>query len=122
MQQQIQGLTGQLQQFQQVLQQAAQEKQCKIVETQGKYAIAKMQEDAESERAAADREVKLAVAALSAKIERMALFLEERARLGTEAHEMGMAAADAQHEKDLSARQSLTTLAGANGNSAPMEE
>lgn len=43
-------------------------------------------------------EVKLSVAELGAKMDRLALFLEERARVGAEAHQMGMAAAQAGHE------------------------
>ncbi len=111
MQQQIQQLTAQLQQAQQILQQASQEKQVQIVQQQGKFAIAKMQEDAETQRAGADREVKLAVAELGAKVTRMQLFLEERARLGTQIHDMALAAADAAHEKDMATRESLTALA-----------
>jgi len=47
-------------------------------------AVTAMKEDAENSRAAADREVKLAVAELGAKVDRLALFMEERKRLGVE--------------------------------------
>ncbi len=70
-----------------------------------------MQEDAESQRAAADRETKITVAELGAKIDRMALFLEERARIGTQQHDMAMASADAAHEKQMAARATLESLA-----------
>lgn len=109
--QQVQQLSAELQQAKQILQQAAMEKHVKVVDQQGKFAIAKLQEDAESQRAAADRETKLAVAELGAKVDRMTLFLEERARVGTQQHEMAIAAADASHEKDLAARASLQSLA-----------
>lgn len=46
-------------------------------------------------------ETKLAVAEESAKVERMGLFLEERARLGVQQHETSMAAADAGHEERM---------------------
>jgi hypothetical protein len=75
-------LQAENQQLKSVLQQAATEKQSKVVEIQGKYAIAQMQEQHEDQRAAMDREVKLAVAELGAKFERMQLFIEERERLG----------------------------------------
>jgi hypothetical protein len=45
-----------------------------------------------SEQKAADNETKLAVAELGATVERLALFLEERARVGVQAHDIGMAA------------------------------
>jgi len=41
-----------------------------------------------------DNETKLAVAELGAKIERLSLFLEERTRLGVQAHDVGLASAD----------------------------
>src|SRR4030095_8259538 len=59
----------------------------KQIEQDGKYKTAEMQEQYESDRAAADREVKLAVAELGAKIDRLTLFYEERARLGLETAE-----------------------------------
>lgn len=113
--QHIQELTG-------ILQRAAQEKQAKVVENQGKFAIAQMQEQAESQRAALDRETKLAVAELGAKVDRLTLFLEERARVGAQQHEMGLAAADAAHEKDLATRDTLQALAQpAAGGAGPIE-
>jgi hypothetical protein len=75
-------LQAENQQLKSVLQQAATEKQSKVVEIQGKYAIAQMQEQHEDQRAAMDREVKLAVAELGAKVDRMQLFIEERERVG----------------------------------------
>ncbi len=58
-----------------------------------------------SQDKAADREVKLAVAELGAKVDRMSLFLDERARLGTQAHEARMAAADAGQEQLMSGQE-----------------
>jgi hypothetical protein len=75
-------LQAENQQLKGVLQQASTEKQSKVVEIQGKYAIAQMQEQHEDQRAAMDREVKLAVAELGAKVDRMQLFIEERERVG----------------------------------------
>jgi hypothetical protein len=62
-----------------------------------KIAIAAADHDAK----AADREVKLAVAELSAKVKDLSLFMEERARLGVHEHEAAMAAAGAGHEADM---------------------
>jgi hypothetical protein len=45
-----------------------------------------------------DREVKLAVAELGAKVDRIALFLDERARLGAQAHETGITAMNQLHD------------------------
>ncbi len=73
-------------QAQQEIQALQQQIAAKTTEQQGKLAIVQLQEQAESQRAAADREVKLAVATLNAKVEtlsnEMAVFLEERKRLG----------------------------------------
>lgn len=110
--QHIQELTG-------ILQRAAQEKQAKVVETQGKFAIAQMQEAADTARNREDNETKLAVAELGAKVERMLLFMEERARLGVQQHEMGLAAADAQHEHEMANRAALMQVAqSGNGDSS----
>lgn len=97
----VQSLQQQLQQAHGMLQQAEQEKQAKIVEQQGKLQIATIQEQADTQRNQANNETKLAVAELSAKVERLSLFLEERARLGTQQHEAAMASADAAHELRL---------------------
>jgi len=72
--------------------------QNKQVDAQVKLQTTQMQEQAANERAALDREVKLAVAELGAKIERMSLFLEERARLGAQSHEAAMAGDEYDHE------------------------
>lgn len=55
----------------------------------------------QAEKTEADNETKIAVAELSAKVDRLALFMEERARLGIHAHEGAMAASDAAHEADM---------------------
>ncbi len=55
----------------------------------------------EAAKTQADNETKLAVAELGAKVDRLALFLEERARLGVQGHEVGMAAVDQQHQREM---------------------
>jgi len=84
-------LLAENQQLKQILQRASQEKQAKVVEQQGKFAIVQFQEEAATERADKDREAKLAVAALSAKFETfqsgMTLLADEIARIGSQQHE-----------------------------------
>lgn len=101
--QQLAQAQAQIQQMQQMLQQAGMQIQTKQIEQQGKLKQTALSEQAETDRtklklavsssdAAQDREVKLAVAELGAKVDRLALFLEERARVGAQAHDVGMAA------------------------------
>lgn len=59
----------------------------------------------------ADNETKLAVAELGAKVDRLALFLEERARLGVQLHEASQAAHDRAHEAALAAMDHAHSLA-----------
>lgn len=75
-------MKAQVDQLMGLLQQAAQDKEAKVVETQGKFAIEKMKVEATSEDKAADREVKLAVATISAKTDRVALMLDESKLVG----------------------------------------
>jgi hypothetical protein len=98
----VAALQGQVQHLTQLLQQAAQAAQGKAGELQSKQSIALLQEQGDSQRAREANETKLAVAALSAKYETlqqaMALFAEERARLGAQAHERASDAIAAAHE------------------------
>ncbi len=65
-----------------------------LAEIQSRETIALAQLEAKR----ADNETKLAVAELGAKVERLALFLEERARLGVQDHETRMAGDRMAHE------------------------
>jgi hypothetical protein len=98
----VAALQAQVQQLTQALQQAQQAVQAKSLELQSKQQIAVLQEQGESQRAHEANETKLAVAALSAKYETlqnaMRLFAEERARVGTQAHERASDAIAAAHE------------------------
>lgn len=92
-------------QYQQVHQAATLMKQAldaKVLENQGKFQIEKMKESHEDVRAAEDRETKITVAELGAKVDRLELFYEERARIGAQAHDTAKAAADAAHEQLMS--------------------
>jgi hypothetical protein len=90
-------LLGENQHLKSLLQQAAQEKEAKVVEQQGKFQIEKYKTDATSQDKAADREVKLVVAELMAKVDRMALLLEASAKIGVRLDEHHAAAADRHH-------------------------
>ncbi len=85
---------GQIQQLTQKVQQLEQEKAAKIAtvqaQTEGKLAVTQLQTTATSQDKAADREVKLVVAELGAKVDRMALLLEASDKIGVRL--------DAQHE------------------------
>jgi hypothetical protein len=77
----------------------------KQIEQQGKLAITKMQEDAETQRSRDANETKITVAALGSKVESltnlMQLFMEERARLGGQASDAMQAALDRSHEGQM---------------------
>jgi hypothetical protein len=73
---------GQIDHLTQLLQQAAQDRQAKVVEQQGKFSIEQMKVEATSADKAADREVKLAVAAMQSKIDQQALMMEESRLVG----------------------------------------
>ncbi len=103
-QQQVQMLTKQMQQMQADADKNRATLAGKQIDAQTKLQTTAMQERAESERAAADREVKLAVAELGAKVDRMVLFMEERERLGVQAHEREQAALDRGHESGMAAQ------------------
>lgn len=118
---QAQQLAGENQQLKQELQQASFLLNSKKMEIDSKERITQWQIASDDRNKALDREVKLAVAELSAKVDRMALFLEERARLGDQsqqeadrAHEVGMAAMQHGHAKELGAQaaQSDSALSG----------
>lgn len=88
---QIQQLTQQLQQLGFVI-------QTKQIEGQAKLQIARENNAATSFDKAADREVKLAIAELAAKFERMQLFLDERGRVGVQVHDAQEARLERTHD------------------------
>lgn len=92
MQQQIQKLVEQLKT------RVAEKRAEKQEEMKGKLAIERMKIDATGQNAAADRETRLAIAELTAKVDRIQLFMDERARLGIQGHDAVMAAAQNAHD------------------------
>ncbi len=108
--QQIQMLTEQMKAMQEVADKNKAMLMGKQIDAQTKRETTAVQEHAESERAAMDREVKLAVAELGAKIERMSLFMEERARVGSEQHEADQANQDRAHEAAMGSQEHAQNL------------
>jgi len=99
-------LQAQLGAAQQQLQQLGMEVQTGIAKERAKGEIdlrkTTVQEQAEDERNRRDNETKLAVAELGAKMDRLSLFLEERARLGVQDHEARESELDRGHDAALS--------------------
>lgn len=91
-------LTAENQALKQQLAEAAKVIETKQVEGAMKHATAQMQEQYETLRAAMERETKLAVAEIQSKAKDLALFYEERARVGIQDHEATEAAKDRAHE------------------------
>lgn len=102
----VMAMQQQMQQMEQKLQQAGQIIQTEQVKAQNQKELKGMEIDFKREemsfadkKLAVESETKLAVAQLGAKIDRLALFLEERARVGSQAHEQQMGAASAGHDE-----------------------
>lgn len=102
MQQRLQAAEGVIQAAKQELESKQQEFAVKErlvqLEVESKERVATLDRETKLEIAAADRETKLAVAELAAKVDRLELFLEERARLGVQEHQVALASAKAAHE------------------------
>lgn len=101
----VMAMQQQIQQLEQQLQQAAKAIETDQIKNAGQKELKAMELDFKrfelgfkEHELHVESEVKLAVAELGAKIERLALFLEERARVGAQAHEVAMAASGAGHE------------------------
>jgi hypothetical protein len=99
---QLEGAKHQMQEMGQALQQLTMEKHAKVLDLQSREKIAQMEIDSKERIAAADRETKLAVAEEGAKVERMELFLEERARLGVQGADAAATVAEHTHEAAMS--------------------
>ncbi len=104
-------LMAENQQLKQQLQQAGMVIHTKQVEGQNKIAVTQIQEQAETQRDQAANETKIAVAELGAKVDRLALFLEERARLGVQQNDNQQAAMDRAHDVGLAGMQGQQSAA-----------
>lgn len=122
---QMMAMQGEVQRLTGLLQQAEQEKQAKIVEQQGKFATAKMQEDAETARDHEANQVKVFIAGINDKLERLtaALTLNDAERVRV--HEHQEAVRERAHQAATQARdhafQRVQTQAG-QANDAEMAE
>lgn len=94
LQQENKALKAQMQQMGQMLETDG-------LKTQSQERIAAQKDQTTLEKARMDNEVKLAVAEIGAKMERMQLFLKERARVGMQQHDSALAASDAGHEEHM---------------------
>jgi hypothetical protein len=106
----------QIQQLTSELQKASEPGAVERVKQEGQQAIKAAELDFQREKMQADNETKIAVAELGAKVDRLALFLEERARVGVEmaaetarAHDVGMKAMDQAHAADQQQQSAAAT-------------
>jgi hypothetical protein len=97
---QMQQLQQRLQDAEKLLQHAAQELQSDSAKYQTELRRTQMEIESKERIAALDRETKITVAELGAKVDRMSLFLEERARIGSQQHEAAMSVMDQQHQAE----------------------
>jgi hypothetical protein len=95
---QMQQLQQRLADAEKLLQHASQEIQSDNAKYQTELRRTQMELESRERIAALDRETKITVAELGAKVDRMALFLEERARVGAQQHEAALTMMDQQHE------------------------
>ncbi len=121
--QQVQDLQTQLQQTQAQLQEAMKPTAVEEVRQKGAADIKRMELDFQDKKLAIESEVKIAVAELGAKVDRLTLFLEERARVGVQAHDATQAEHDRAHEVGMAALQHGHALAaGAQGSDLAMQQ
>lgn len=98
LQQQLQQKDQQLQQIEGIARAQQQELESKRLEQETKKQIALASNASSEAIARMNNETKLAVSALGAQVERLTLFLEERARLGVQAHERTGQVLDLAHD------------------------
>lgn len=99
---QLEGAKHQIEEMGQALQQLTMEKHARVLEIQSKEKIAAAEIAAKERIAAADRETKITVAELGAKVDRMQLFLDERARIGLQDVDAAQTTAEHDHEAAMS--------------------
>ena len=101
--QQASQLAQQVQQLQQALAECQKQLETDQAKQQAAIQMKGMDLAFQREKMQADNETKIAVAELGAKVDRLALFLEERGRLGLQAHQADMAAHDRAHDLGMAA-------------------
>jgi hypothetical protein len=103
LQQHMQEMGQQLQQLQGIAAQQKQALDTEQVKTQGQIQIKQLDLQFQREKVQRESETKIAVAELGAKVDRLQLFLEERARLGTQAMDVASTLFDAGHDRRMQA-------------------
>jgi len=113
----------QIQQLQAELQKAAKPTAVEEIRQQGQSERTHLELLADREKLHIESETKIAVAELGAKVDRLALFLEERARIGVQDHAVGMAAMDQAHAREMAERgQAHESAEAASGREATAEQ
>jgi len=107
---QLQQLQQRLHDAEKLLQHASAELQSDNAKYQTELRRTQMEIESKERIAALDRETKITVAELGAKVDRMQLFLEERARLGAQQADAQQAALDRAHDVGMQAQQHAQTL------------
>lgn len=107
---QMQQLQKRLMDAEKLLQHASAELQSENAKYQTELRKTQMEIESKERIAALDRETKITVAELGAKVDRMQLFLEERARLGAQMHEATQNAMDRAHDVALGAQEHAQSL------------
>jgi hypothetical protein len=110
LQQQMQEQGQQLQQLQQVAAKQQQQLETDQIKTNGQITIKQMDLQFQREKMALESETKITVAELGAKVDRLQLFLEERARLGIQAGDVASQAAAAAHDRRMQADAHAQTM------------
>lgn len=112
---QLMAAQNQVQMLTQKLQQLMQAIQGKQIEQAGKFDIVKYQASADASENAKDREVKLAVAEITAMakqaLQDQAIFYEERARVGAQIHERAQGGAELAHDAHVGRMAAQSTSA-----------
>jgi hypothetical protein len=110
LQQQVQQMQAQLQQLHGVAAKQQQVIEADQVKTHGQITMKQMDLQFQREKMALDSETKITVAELGAKVDRLQLFLEERARLGVQASDAVSQARAAAHDRQMQADAHAQTM------------
>jgi hypothetical protein len=105
LQHQLQEQGAQMQKLQQIAAQQQQQIETDQIKTQGQIQIKHLDLQFQREKLAVESETKISVAELGAKVDRLQLFVEERARLGVQAADLVSQRQDAAHEVGMAAQQ-----------------
>lgn len=111
-------LKAQLQQAQQQIQMAAQEKQAKVTELQGRAAIEQAKQQATTQREREAHDVELRIANMEAMLAEMKLAFEARENAKDRVHDIGMARLEHEQSVEQAQHQAVLAPSKPNGNGA----